>query len=120
MSKSEKYQKDFDKKVELDRDSREVNVRMLRVDWLFQKRDKKNDKSESDGSFADLIELFASAPESIYKTDFVNTLVRIFWKRYRLYVVIMCLIPFIVYMFAVIIYFSQFVVGVRQDQNKMA
>ena len=102
-----------DRVVSVEREYRDVNVRMLRVDWVFQPRDKRSDKStRSPGDFTNLIDIMVVADDSIYKTDMVSTLVTIFWKTYRNYVIYTCLYPFIIYLIATIIYFSEFIAGV--------
>jgi hypothetical protein len=85
---------------------------MLRADWVFAMRDRreKNGSLRGAGDFTNIITLFQNAPDSTYKTDVVKTLATVFWNMYRRIVIWCCFVPFVVYAYLCINFFSQFVV----------
>ena len=85
---------------------------MLRADWVFAMRDRreKDGTLRGAGDFTNIITLYQNAPDSTYKTDMVKTLATVFWHRYRRIVIGWCFIPFVVYAYLCINFFSQFVV----------
>ena len=81
---------------------RNVNVRMLKIDWIFHV--DKNGKSRG---FGDMVQALAKAPhESLFSTDLITTLVDNFWGKYSTSIIVFCLGPFMLYSIACAIYFT--------------
>ena len=86
------------------RQNRQVNLKMLRIDWVF----KPNSRGKRQG-FGDLVGTFTKAQsETLFSTNLVITLVMNFWSKYYATVVKFCLIPFLIYFTSTVVYFSHY------------
>ena len=86
--------------------NRQVDARMLQIDWIFA----ENGGKEKVG-FAEFVVALSKAPhESVFSTDLIKTLVDHFWARYYRAVVNFGFLPFMIYMILTLIYVSNYTV----------
>ena len=60
---------------EVNKRYREVSVRMLRTDWVFNENNKKKP-----GNMNELTKAMANAPDDLFKTDMFQVLISGFWS----------------------------------------
>ena len=89
--------------IEDNRRYREVEVRMLRTDWVFN----ENNKGRR-GNLIELTKAMAKAPDDLFKTDMFQVLISGFWNKYYTPILLRCTLPFVMYFICVMFYFSQF------------
>ena len=78
---------------------------MLPVSWLYV-----DGYDGTKSGFATLVKKLKNAPhESLFSTDLVITLVELFWEDYSTNVITLAFLPFIVYLFATLKYFSTYI-----------
>ena len=92
--------------------NRQVEARMLQIDWIFAQA-----LGKQKCGFADFVVLLGTAPhESLFSTDLIKTLVNHFWSRYYRAVIFGGFIPFLIYFLSLLFYVSNYaVIGIDVD-----
>lgn len=83
------------------RQNRQITLKMLRIDWIFQKT-----REGAMTSYGNLVSCLANANDSLFATELVKTLVMNFWDDYSKMVIKFVLVPFIIYFCSTVMYFS--------------
>ena len=109
-----KGDKEEDKNKSDEAQYRQVNVKMLSLEWVHA-----DYKGLKDVGFKELILALAQAPsESLFGTELVITLVRHFWNYYYKRIFLACFIPYIIYFLSTIYYVSTHAVeGIDEEDN---
>ena len=75
---------------------------MLKTDWIFRKT-SSNDQNDL---FRLIKTLNNQASDALYSTPLVQTLVDEFWELYKVSIFVAVFVPFMVYAFCCICYFT--------------
>ena len=86
---------------------------MLKTDWIF----RESISQDKNDLFMLINTLDTQASENLFKLPLVQTLVDEFWELYMVTIFVSAFVPFIVYAFACVYYFT--IHSVRITQNTM-
>ena len=101
----------YDQLTDTDRHKRSVEVSVLNTNWIF--RDSEGGEKKSLSYF--IKALVETESELMYTTDFMITIIEEFWNLYQVSIFLTCLLPFLVYLYAAVRYFSYYLSNLEYE-----